>query len=144
MTMWFIIVPIILWMMIMTVLLVPKGTYSSLVDRVTKAKWRDDRVNLQIIVDHLRSRPDEWSVSREGAHFPREGAKQILLDYDKTKGWSYALTGFEGRFRPIDGHFEQEIKTEINLLNNKKEGESLLRHFYPELEGPLLLERYTR
>ena len=134
-----VLISILIWLFVMIVLWTPSGFYSSALDRLTKARWRDDRVGLQIMLDHLKSFPDQWSISREGASFPKEGMKQIYLTYDDRSGWEYTLNSFGGKARPLAGHFRSEFVRELTAENNRRESQALLRTFYPELDGPLLL-----
>lgn len=137
---WFILIPILFWAMIMTLLLTPSVVYSNAFDRITRAKWRKDRTGLQIMLDHLNSRPEEWSISRNGASFPKEGAKDIVLSYDgKTKQLEYVLNKFGGDFRPLTGHFAKEFDAALNRENGRRESTALLRSLYPNLDGPKLL-----
>lgn len=137
---WFFIIPVILWLMVMSFPLTPTRMYSNAFDRVTKAKYRNDRAGLQIMLDHLRSFPEQWSISRDSASFPLQGAKQIYLHFDDKKGWEYTLNNFGGRARPLDGHFGKQFVEQLTLENNRRESQALLRSFYPELDGTLLLK----
>jgi hypothetical protein len=136
---WFIFI-LVLWMVLLTALLVPASLYRNTFDKWTKGKYRDDRAGLQIMLDHLRTFPETWSVSRDGAAFPQEGAKQIYLNYDKIDGWEYTLSNFGGKARSLNGYFEKEFVRELTLENNRRESQSLLRQFYPELNGQVLLK----
>lgn len=138
---WFLLIPLILWMVIMTVLFTPKGTYSSFLDRLTRARYRNDRIVLQIMLDHLRSFPEQWSISSDAASFPLEGAKKIYLNFDK--GWEYTLDGFGRTPRKLDGYFGKEFGQQLSLVNSSRENEAVLRSFYPNLDGPLLLGKYS-
>jgi hypothetical protein len=137
---WWLLIPILLWALVMAILIIPGDAYSSFFDRLTRGKWRKDRVNLAIMLEHLRNNPEDWSISRDRAAFPKEGAKQIMLEHDRSGNWSYALTSFGGSFRPLNGHFAHEFDKELTRQNNAVEERALLRHFYPELNGTLLLK----
>jgi len=130
----------IIWFLLIAILVTPPGHYRSKWDRLTRAKYRPDRVNLQIMLDHLRSYPEQWSINREAAAFPIEGSKQIYLNYDKNSAkWRYTLNGFDDGPRVLDGHFGIEFNRELEKLNNKKENQALLRNFYPDLNNGVLL-----
>jgi hypothetical protein len=132
---------IILWALTLTILLTPTRVYKSAFDRVTRAHYRDDRVALQIMLDHLRSFPEQWSISRDGASFPLEGAKQIYLSLDKKEGLEYTLASFGGSARPLNGYFGAEFQKELSYQNNQRESQAVLKKLYPELhDGRLLLK----
>ena len=136
----FIIIPVILWILVMTMLITPVACYTSIWDKFTKAKNRPDRANLQIMLDHLRSYPEEWSIGRDSVSFPAKGSKQIYLNYDKDRGqWKYSLAAFDGPPRILDGYFGPQFVAEINRKNGEKESKALLRNFYPELNTDQLL-----
>jgi len=128
----------LLWLITMSYLLTPTGLYTSAWDRLTKAKYRDDRLSLQIMLDHIRTSPELWSVSQKSASYPMEGAKRIYIEHDEKKGLTYSLSG--GNFRPLDGFFGVEFNREITQENARREGQFLLREFYPELNGQVLLK----
>jgi len=130
----------LLWAGAITVLCTPAGNYTSFWDRITKAKYRNDKVTLQIMLDHLRSYPEQWSINRNAASFPAQGAKQIYLSYDKHDNvWKYTLQAFDDGPRKLDGHFGAEFARELNKVNNQKENQALLRNFYPDLDNGVLL-----
>ena len=131
-------VPIILWFILMTFLLTPALFYSNMFDKITKAKYRPDKHNLAIILDHLRSYGDQWSLGSDQAAFPKEGAKQIYLNRDKNRGWEYVLASFDSTPRPINGYFGDQIVNEIAQVNIDRERKSLLRTLHGD--GPLLLK----
>lgn len=134
------VVVVILWLITMSILLSPEGYFRSLWDKITRAKFRDDRVSLQIMLDHFVSNPQDWSISRDTAAFPKEGSKQIYLSFnDNKKHWEYTLTSFENKARPLDGHFETLFVNALNAENSQRERKSLLRGFYPELSSDQLL-----
>ena len=128
------------WLLILAVLIIPMSFYKNSWDKITKAKFRDDRAPLQIMLDHLRSFPEEWSISRDSASFPKTGMKQIYLTHDKNKGWEYTLNSFGGNARPLNGHFEGQFVKALTDENNRRESEAMLRNFYPELNGQVLLK----
>lgn len=130
----------LVWVLILAALIVPVSFYKNTFDRVTRGKYRNDRAGLQIMLDHLRSFPDEWSISRDSASFPKTGMKQINLFHDKKTGWEYSLNSFGGNARPLNGHFEKEFVTALTDENNRRESQALLRSFYPELNGQVLLK----
>lgn len=130
-----IIIPIVIWGALCT----PKTLIPSIVDRITHAKFRKDRDTLQLMLDHFKSRPQTWSVSRNQASFPLEGAKQIHLIYSEDHGWQYALSSFGREFTDLTGFFKSEFIREINAEASRREQRSLMRSFYPEIEGTLLL-----
>lgn len=134
-----IVIPIVIWGAIMGALCAPKNLIPNLVDRVTHAKFRKDRDTLQLMLEHFKSRPQTWSVSRDQVSFPLEGAKQIHLVYSEHHGWQYALSSFGREFTDLNGFFKTEFVREINAEASRREQRSLIRSFYPEIEGTLLL-----
>jgi hypothetical protein len=90
------------------------------------------------MLDHLKNQPDEWSISRTSASFPKEGAKQIYLSYDKDR-WTYSIPNFGNETRDLGGHFGAEFGKELARINSNRERDSLLRLCYPNSDGPLLL-----
>lgn len=92
---------VFIWMLLLTFLLTPSNFYANTWDRITKARYRQDRINLQIMLDHLRSFPDDWSISRDSAHFPKTGAKSVYLNKERDK-WQYSLSSFDSRSRELD------------------------------------------
>lgn len=121
----------------MTFLLIPTSTYSSAWDRMTRAHFRKDKENLQLMLEHLSSFPSEWSITRDGASFPQKGAKQVLLNYDHGK-LEYTFNSSD-KFRPLEGHYAKQFNEIITKHINEREKETLLRNFYPELNGQLML-----
>lgn len=131
---------IALWVVILAHILMPNNFYGNCWDRVTQARWRSDRENLQMMLDNFRSFPEEWSVKRNSIAFPKEGAKKLYLNYDEKKGWEYTLPAFDDRARPLRGHFEAQFVDAIKLENDEREKKAMARMFYPDLEGPLRLK----
>jgi hypothetical protein len=131
---------LIVWIIAIFAIAIPSRVYRNLFDRATQGRYRDDRDNLRILIDHLRSFPEEWSISRDQASFPKEGAKKIYLSYDKTKrDWEYTLSAFSSTPRPLDGHYGAQMSSILLEENNRREKESLARTFYPNLDGPLMI-----
>jgi hypothetical protein len=129
----------LLWVLTIILLALPNRFWPNLWDKVTKAKYRDDRLGLEIMFDNFRSFPQDWSVSREAIHFPKEGMKQTSIMFDEKKGWSYSLNSFGGTSRPLEGHFADLFVKEIAAENSRRESQALLRQFYPNMDGPLML-----
>jgi len=129
----------IIWLIAFILLMTPSTFWASNWDRITKARWRKDKINLQIMLDHLRTKPDEWAISREGASFPKDSrAKKIYLTYDKGQ-LNYTLNSFDTKSRVLDGHFGKEFETLIRRHNDNVEKEALLRDFWPNYDGQRLL-----
>ncbi|RZK38497.1 MAG: hypothetical protein EOO61_07925 [Hymenobacter sp.] len=131
---------IIFWIIAFAFVVIPSSFYRKTWDHVTRGHYREDRDNLRIMIDHLRSFPEEWSISRDQAAFPKEGAKQIYLNFDKKKGWEYTLASFGSTPRALDGHYGSIMNNVLLEENNRREKASLVRTLHPNLEGPLLLK----
>ena len=140
MNLWYVITPIVLWILTMIILLSPPNLWTNTLDRITKAKYRKDRAQLSIMLDNLQSNPDQWSITREGASYPLQGAKQIYLSFNKDKQLEYSLNAFGSTPRPLEGYFGKQFSEQLEFENSRREAQSLLRTFYPELDGPLLLK----
>lgn len=131
---------VLLWMTVLIYLILPSNLVKSAIDRLTKAKFRADRENLQIMLQHLQHFPEQWSIGRDQVSFPKEGSKQIYLTRDRgEEEWRYNFNSFDYGPRPLDGHFGKEFKKIIEVENVKRERKALVRNFYPDMDGPLLL-----
>lgn len=133
-------IAILVWIALLTIIATPVSTYRSIWDSLTHARYRNDKHQLTMMLDHLRSFPDDWSVSRTQVSFPKEGAKSIFLTYDKPKDrWEYSLSSFGGDSRVLDGHFGSEFKQQIAIENSRRESVSVARTLFGT-DGPLLLK----
>lgn len=130
---------IIAWIIFMIILFSPQRFYSDAWDKLRSGRGQPDRINLQIMIDNLRSYPEQWQISRDGASYPKEGAKKIYLSKDRSGDWQYTLDSIDSQPRALVGHYEQQFKDELKSLNDKFEREALLRTFYKDLEGPLMI-----
>lgn len=137
---WVLIAFAICWAITLIALLTKGETYKSAFDRLTGGKYRADKDTLQIMLDHFRSFPNEWSVSTTQVSYPLEGAKKYNLFLDSDKGWQYSLESYGGRPRQLTGHYAAEFGKTISKENNTREKLSALRDFYPELSDTLMLE----
>lgn len=131
---------ILVWLTILLWLILPSEFAKSVIDRLTKAKFRADRENLQIMLQHLENFPDQWSIGRDSVSFPTEGVKSIYLTKDRgEKEWKYTFNSFDYGPRPLNGHFGKEFAKMIEAENIKRERKSLIRNFYPDMDGPIML-----
>ena len=135
----FMIILILMWTAALIAVAVPARFWRNIFDHLTHGHYRDDKENLRILIDHLRSFPDEWSISRDAASFPKDGAKKVYLNFDNKKGWEYTLAAFDSKPRRLEGHYGSQLGNLLLEENNRREKESLLRNFYPNLDGPLML-----
>lgn len=131
-------VPILTWAGILCILVPDKSFYTSMFDRMAKGKFRDDRNALSIMLGHLRNKPDEWSISRDSASFPLQGAKQIYLNYHNNH-WTYTLSFSGEKERVLDGHFGAQFSQAISQENDRRQSRALMRNLY-NMDGPLLLK----
>lgn len=129
----------IIWCITLFVLCCPISVYKNAFDRLTRGSYRHDKANLQIMLDHLNSYPDDWSISSTTAHFPKTGAKHISFDLDRETGALTYSVGSAG-FRPLAGHFGNEFTKVIRETYAAREKQALLVKFYPETHGQLLLK----
>jgi len=130
-------IPIVLWSIIMTIILLPTNFVRNRWELYTKGQRRVDATNLNLILDYLRNQPDEWSISDTTAHFPAKGAKKIALEYDEGE-WKYYIDGFDSRYASAGPHFSQEISSFVGAEMAARKTRSLLRSFYPDLDVRLL------
>jgi hypothetical protein len=128
------------WLFILFLIVTPKSFYSHHFDRLTHARYRKDKTTLQAMLDNLRSFPDQWSINREGAAFPKEGAKQIYISYDRNRQLTYSLSSFGGGERILDGYFGSQFEKTLIEENTRRETKRVLLDFYPELNGTLMLK----
>jgi hypothetical protein len=134
-------VPAIGWAGILVGIVPQKGYYKSLADRIMRGKLRDDRNALQIMLNYMVNKPDDWSISAKQASYPKEGAKQIMLQYDDDKNyWTYAINSSGERFRKLDGHFGAQFAAYIAKETDRRQSMSLMRTFDPEFDGVLRLK----
>lgn len=131
---------IAVWLIILALILKPNRFFRDKLDTITKAKWRPDRDNLQIMLDNFRSFPEQWSVKRDSIAFPKEGAKKLFINFDQRNGLEYTLSAFDDRARPLAGHFAREFTQAMQEENARREKEAALRMFYPEIDGTLRLK----
>ncbi len=132
-------IPVVLWTGVITYLALPKDFMRNKIDKLTHARFRDDRNTLQLMLDHLRTNPEKWSIARDAAFFPKEGAKAIYINRMSETSWTYSLAAFGRDSMPLEGYFKSEFVKTIQLHASLMEQKSLLRTFYPHLEGTLLL-----
>ena len=135
-----ILLPIILWILILTAILPRKGFYSALLDQLLGGRLRDDKTALSIMLGHLESNPELWSIGRREASFPLDSkAKQIYINYDDDKGlFTYNLAGNGERSRVLDGYYGAKIASLITKENDARQAKMLVRNLYG-VDGPLLL-----
>jgi len=130
---------IALWLIVMTVLMLPNNFFHNQWDKLTHGKYNKDKPGLQLMLDHLRSFPDEWTVDKDMASFPAKGnAKQIYLSHTD-KGWEYTLNSRGSKATPLEGHFGREYTEVLAQENARRQSLAFARTLFPDLDGPLLL-----
>lgn len=129
---------VVLWVIALAILTTPKSVWTSSFDKLTKAKYRKDKANLQLILDNIRSFPEQWSISSDSASFPLESkAKQIYISMNPP---SYSSPMFGDSNRKLDGFFGNEILHALEKENAKRETKALMRTLFPEIDSSRLLK----
>jgi hypothetical protein len=137
---WYLVaIPAVTWIGILAILIPDKSFYSDFWDKLTKGKHNPDRNSIQIILNHLIDKPEEWSISKSAASFPLEGSKQIYLNRSENGGWTFQINSTGERTQLLTGHYGIQIGKVLAKENERRVSQSLLRNLY-NIEGPLLLK----